>query len=61
MQKIQILSLMLLSVFLAGTAMAAQRGVSEISEGTIRTTYLKTPLVGAKGYVVGDWENEGLH
>ena len=31
--------------------------MSEISEGTIRTVYIKKPLVGAKGYVVGDWEN----
>ena len=38
------------------TPVAAQRGVSEINEGTVRRTYVESPLVGAKGYVVGDWQ-----
>ena len=33
-----------------------KRGVTELSEGTIRRLYIETPLVGAKGYVVADWE-----
>ena len=33
-----------------------KRGVTELSEGTIRRLYIDTPLVGAKGYVVADWE-----
>jgi len=32
------------------------RAVSEINEGTVRKTYIDKPLIGAKGYVVGDWE-----
>ena len=32
------------------------RAVSEINEGTVRQTYIDKPLIGAKGYVVGDWE-----
>lgn len=43
-------------LILSGTPLLAQRGVSEINEGTIRRTYIDKPLVGAKGYVVGDWE-----
>ena len=43
-------------MFLSGISLAHQRGVSEISEGTIRNVYIKKPLVGAQGYVVGDWE-----
>ena len=34
----------------------SSRAVSEINEGTVRRTYIDKPLVGAKGYVVGDWE-----
>ena len=33
------------------------KGATEISEGTIRKVYIDKPLVGAKGYVVGDWAN----
>lgn len=33
-----------------------KRGVTELGEGTIRGVYIDTPLVGAKGYVVADWE-----
>ncbi|GMQ80575.1 MAG: hypothetical protein BMS9Abin05_0003 [Rhodothermia bacterium] len=32
------------------------RGVSEMNEGTVRKVYVDKPLVGAKGYVVGDWD-----
>ncbi|MCH8928358.1 MAG: hypothetical protein IIB39_06535 [Candidatus Marinimicrobia bacterium] len=34
----------------------SSRAVSEINEGTVRKTYIDKPLIGAKGYVVGDWE-----
>lgn len=40
----------------SGSAGTAKRGVTELSEGTVRTVYIDTPLVGAKGYVVADWE-----
>jgi hypothetical protein len=36
--------------------MNTHRGVSEINEGTIRKVYIDKPLVGSKGYVVGDWD-----
>lgn len=45
-----------MALLLCGLSWAAQRGVTEINEGTIRTVYIKKPLVGAKGYVVADWE-----
>ena len=56
MRKLQIAAVGLIIFTFATSSWAAQRGVSEISEGTIRTVYIKTPKVGAKGYVVGDWE-----
>ena len=31
-------------------------GATELSEGTLRTLYIDTPKIGAKGYVVGDWQ-----
>ncbi len=37
-------------------AWAAQRGVTELGEGTVRNVYVDAPLVGAKGYLVADWE-----
>ena len=33
------------------------KAATEISEGTIRRVYIDKPLIGAKGYVVGDWAN----
>lgn len=57
MKTIQILMITMVALVMAGTSWATQRGVSEISEGTIRTVYINKPLVGAKGYVLGDWEN----
>ncbi len=57
MKKVQILSVALALILFAGTSWAHRRGASEISEGTIRKVYIKKPLVGATGYVVGDWEN----
>jgi len=33
------------------------KAVTEINEGTIRRVYIDKPLIGAKGYVVGDWAN----
>lgn len=56
MKKVQVLLVSFLVMFLSGISWAHQRGVSEISEGTIRKVYIKKPLVGAQGYVVGDWE-----
>ncbi len=43
------------AVLISTTPLAAQPGVTEINEGTVRRTYVSAPLVGAKGYVVGDW------
>ncbi len=40
----------------AQTPDAPHRGVSEMNEGTVRNVYIDKPLVGAKGYVVGDWD-----
>ena len=56
MKKIQILVFAVVTLLLSGIVWAHQRGVSEISEGTIRKVYINKPMVGAKGYVVGDWE-----
>ncbi len=56
MKKVQILAVAIVTLLLFGTSWAAQRGVTEISEGTIRNLYINKPLVGAKGYVVADWE-----
>ena len=36
---------------------SSYKAVTEISEGTVRKVYIDKPLVGAKGYVVGDWAN----
>lgn len=55
MKKISIFSVVFFIPLLFGTSWASQRGVSEINEGTVRTVYIKKPLIGAKGYVVGDW------
>ena len=43
-------------VMLSLPAWAAQRGVTELGEGTVRNVYVDVPLVGAKGYLVADWE-----
>lgn len=45
----------LMALALTATASAHQRGVTEISEGTVRQVYIDKPLVGADGYVVADW------
>ncbi len=57
MKKTQVAVVIGITLLLCATAWAAQRGVTEISEGTIRKVYINKPLIGAKGYVVGDWEN----
>ncbi len=44
------------AVLLASPAFADQKGVTEIAEGTVRTVYVDKPMVGARGYVVADWE-----
>ena len=41
---------------LTSQAVGAQIGVTEIAEGTVRTVYVDKPMVGARGYVVADWE-----
>ncbi len=56
MKKVPIVVGAFSALFLSGSSVVAQRGVSEINEGTIRQVYIDKPLVGAKGYVVGDWE-----
>ncbi len=59
MKKIQILSVLVSLVvvlLLWGTSRAHQRGVTEISEGTVLKVFIKKPFIGAKGYVIGDWE-----
>ncbi len=55
MKKVQTLSIALATVLLAGVSWAHTSGVTEIKEGTVRKLYVKKPLVGAKGYVVGHW------
>lgn len=41
---------------LTAAALPAQTGVTEINEGTVRRVYIDRPLVGARGYVVGNWQ-----
>ncbi len=53
MRKVWILAAALATLLLAGTSWAHTSGVTEIKEGTIKRLYVKKPLVGAKGYVVG--------
>jgi hypothetical protein len=51
--------LVLVGVGLAAAApkyQTIERSVAELKEGTVRTVYIDKPLVGAKGYVVGDWK-----
>jgi hypothetical protein len=57
MKKYQVLAFAFVALLFSGTSWAHQRGVTELSEGNVRKVYIKKPLVGAKGYVVGDWEN----
>jgi len=49
---------LLVAVFLLSAvgSVAQNKGVSEINEGTVRQVYVDQPLIGAKGYVVGDWD-----
>ncbi len=56
MKAIPILAVALSTALLPMRALLAQRGVAEINEGTVRRTYVDRPLVGTRGYVVGDWE-----
>ncbi len=55
MKTLKFLAVALAALCYAATSWAATRGVTEINEGTVRTVYIKKPLVGAKGYVVADW------
>ena len=56
MKKTHCLAATVLTLLVAWTSYAGHRGVSEINEGTVRNVYIDKPLVGARGYVVGDWE-----
>ncbi len=56
MKAIPILAVAFATALLPMPALLAQRGVSEINEGTVRQTYVDRPLIGVRGYVVGDWE-----
>ena len=55
MKALPILAIVLITLLWVDTSSAAQRGVTEINEGTVRKVYIDGPLVGAKGYVVADW------
>ncbi|MEE9256296.1 MAG: hypothetical protein V3V56_03925 [bacterium] len=55
MRKFSILAIAAAAILLAGGAWAHTSGTTEIGEGTVRKLYVKKPLVGAKGYVVGHW------
>ena len=37
-------------------AQTVDRSVAELKEGTVRTVYIDRLKVGAKGYIVGDWQ-----
>ncbi len=50
------LGVAMIAGLLTSQAFAAQIGVTEIAEGTVRTVYVDKPMVGARGYVVADWE-----
>lgn len=56
MQRTAIVVGLIATMFYAASALAVQRGVTEIDEGTVRQVYMDRPLVGAHGYVVADWE-----
>ncbi len=56
MRKIGILSTVLAALLIAGSAWAHNAGVTELGEGTVRKVYVKKPDIGAKGYVVADWD-----
>ena len=46
-----------IAIALISTASWAGRGVTEVSEGTVRNVYVDKALTGAKGYLVADWEH----
>ncbi len=56
MRKIGFISIVLAALLIAGTAWAHNAGVTELGEGTVRKVYVKKPELGAKGYVVADWD-----
>ncbi len=55
MKQVAILVGAIAALPFSSAPLAAQRGVTEINEGTVRNVYINTPLVGARGYVVGDF------
>lgn len=55
MKKVAILVGAVAALPFSSAPLAAQRGVTEINEGTVRNVYINKPLVGARGYVVGDF------
>ncbi len=56
MRKLSVIACLIATLFYAASALAVQRGVTEINEGTVRQVYIDKPLVGAHGYLVADWE-----
>ncbi len=56
MRKLSVIAGLIATLFYAASALAVQRGVTEINEGTVRKVYIDKPLVGAHGYLVADWE-----
>lgn len=54
MKKISALILVSLLV-MVGTVWGHSRGVTELAEGNVRKNYVPTELIGARGYVLGDW------
>jgi hypothetical protein len=55
-RKIGFFSVVLVSLLFVGVAWAHNAGVTELGEGTVRKVYVKKLDIGAKGYVVADWD-----
>lgn len=56
MKRVLFLQLALGALLISAAPLAAQVGATEIYEGTVRKVYINRPLIGAKGYVVANWE-----
>jgi len=48
--------LVMVTAFSAYAPGSIERSVTELGEGTVRKVYIDKPMVGAKGYIVGDWK-----
>ena len=55
MRNLLVVGAALAGLLVADASWAAQQGVTEIGEGTVRKVYIDKPPVGARGYVVADW------